>query len=259
MRHPDRNSATCRRAEIGWIALLIGVLGLVPRRGSAHARAPDGGWLRGQERGRVHRHGGLLAAGGRADAVGGDAAARAGRLLRAAGDHRHAGPARAGPAGRAGELFGYQRPLETTTKTSRAREARTAGQGGRTGAATSARADQAEGRCHRGRGAPQAVRHAGSRPGRSPPGAGQAPPQAGQAEARIGMDMLEELGFTAKPGAPGARSGQATRRMGGGDRRSDTSTRRWTRAAGAAGAGGAEGPAGWRIVHGPGPVRPASS
>ena len=110
-RHPDRNSAL-PPAEIGWTALLVGGLGLFSiTRGVptlAHARRR---LARGQDRGRVHRHGGLVAARDGADALGRDAAARPGGLLRAARHHRDAGPARAVPAGRAGGAVRLPAPV----------------------------------------------------------------------------------------------------------------------------------------------------
>ena len=253
MRHPDRNSETSR-AVIGWVALLIGVIGLIHvAKGTPH---PSDGVSA------IRSAGGYVGYAVSAPLVAAltpwvatpllGLVACFGLLVITGTPIRHV-PARLGELK---TVFGFAGPEPEDEPGEGAEDG--LGQGGRTVRGEIARAIRLR---------PPAI-EPGERlkpydtpvlgPGGRRP-AGQAPLQAGQAEARIGADMLEELGFTAKPGAPGATvgAGDATDGLAA-TARSDTYDATVDGAAGAAGAGGAEGPG--RLAGasstGHGPVKP---
>jgi DNA segregation ATPase FtsK/SpoIIIE, S-DNA-T family len=255
MRHPDRNSETSR-AVIGWVALLIGVIGLIhiakgtprPSDGVTAIRAAGGyvgyavsaplaaaltPWVAVPLLGLVACFGLLVITGTPIRHV----PSRLGELRTAFG---FAGPEPAGEGG--GQEDG-------------------SGQGGRTVRGEIGRAIRLR---------PPAI-EAGERVkpydtpvlgpgGRRPAGAaGAAQAGAAQAEARIGADMLEELGFTAKPVPPGAPDGAADVAPSSDARPDvyDATAAGAAAAAGAAVAGGAgAGQPPGAPVAGHGPVKP---
>jgi DNA segregation ATPase FtsK/SpoIIIE, S-DNA-T family len=195
MRHPDRNSETSR-AVIGWAALLIGVLGLIHvAKGTPHPS--DGVTM-------IRTAGGYVGYAFSAPLVALltpwvatpllGLVACFGLLVITGTPIRHV-PARLGELR---TLFGYP-PVEPDDEFGEGQEGD--GSGGRTVRGEIARAIRLR---------PSAI-EAGEhvKPYDTPvlgPGGRRGAAQAGQArtgEARIGQDMLEELGFTAKPGALG--------------------------------------------------------
>jgi S-DNA-T family DNA segregation ATPase FtsK/SpoIIIE len=252
MRHPDRNSETSR-AVIGWVALLIGVIGLI------HIA-----------KGTPHPSDGVSAIRGAGGYVGYAVSAPLAAVLTPWVATPLLGlvacfgllvitgtPIRHVPS-RLGELktvFGFAGPEPGDEL---GEEGDGSEQVGRTVRGEIARAIRLR---------PPAI-EPGERlkpydtpvlgpGGRRPAGAaGQAP----QAEARIGADMLEELGFTAKPGAPGAAGGAGDAADGLAAARSDVydATADGAGGAGAAGAAGLgrPGAANDAPTAGHGPVKP---
>jgi DNA segregation ATPase FtsK/SpoIIIE, S-DNA-T family len=201
MRHPDRNSETSR-AVIGWVALLIGVIGLIHiAKGTPH---PSDGVTA------IRTAGGYVGYAVSAPLVAAltpwvatpllGLVACFGLLVITGTPIRHV-PSRLGEL-RA--VFGFAGP---EPEDEQGEEGDGSEQVGRTVRGEIARAIRLR---------PPAI-EPGDRVkpydtpvlgpgGRRPAGAaGQAAPP----EARIGADMLEELGFSAKPGAPGAADGAA--------------------------------------------------
>jgi len=238
MRHPDRNSETSR-AVIGWVALLIGVIGLIHvAKGTPH---PSDGVSA------IRSAGGYVGYAVSAPLVAAltpwvatpllGLVACFGLLVITGTPIRHV-PARLGELK---TVFGFAGPEPEDEL----------GEGAEDGSGPGGRTVRGEiGRAIRLR--PPAI-EPGERlkpydtpvlgpGGRRPAGAAGAAGQAAQAEARIGADMLEELGFTAKPGALGATVGADGL---AGTARSDTYDATADGAAGpagGAGAAGAEGP-----------------
>ena len=255
MRHPDRNSETSR-AAIGWVALLIGVLGLIHiAKGTPHAS--DGVTAIRTAGGYV----GYAVSGPLVAVLTPWVATPLLGLVACFGLLVITGtPIRQVPS-RLGELrtmFGYPAG-EQDDELDQDQEGDGSEQGRRTVRGEIGRAIRLR---------PPAI-EAGEhvKPydtpvlgpgGRRAAGAAAAAPAAGQAarqaEARIGADMLEELGFTAKPDAPAAPGGAgsgADGQRGAADGRPGAYDATADAAAGAAGAGSG-GPAGLQTAgHGP--------